>query len=261
MLKFAANLNFFYAGKPLFEAFALAKADGFSAVEFVSPYANSPEDVVAELKKNNLTAALFNGPAGDWAAGERGLTVLPGRDAEFTRSVESMIAYAKALGVKNINVMAGVVKEPEPCEKRWDRLVGRLREAASGLKTIGVNALVEHINNYDMPGYFVDTPAMALKAVEAVGMDNCKIQYDVYHAARSSGELTRFLRDHFDAIGHIQIADNPGRNQPGTGEINYKFILGEIDRLGYKGYIGLEYSPKPGGAESLAWVKEMGYSL
>ena len=260
MPKFSANLSFFYLDMPFIDRFAAAAKAGFKAVEFLFPYVEEIPTLQKTLKDTGLEIALFNAPAGDWDKGDRGLPALSGRDEEYTAAIAKAIEYATALNLPHINVLAGN-KSDESAEKTTARLVERLRYAADEFGKKGINLLLEHINNYDMPGYFVGTPSQAIAVLDAVGRDNARLQYDIYHAQRTSGELTAFLRTHFQRIGHIQIADNPNRNQPGTGEINYPFLLNEIDKLGYKGWVGLEYKPDPDANGSLGWIKGMGYSL
>lgn len=255
MLKFCANLNFFYGDLPFLDRFSAAGDDGFKAVEFVSPYDCEPARVRKALDENGLKAVLFNGALGRWDAGERGIVSLAGRDKEFADAVATIITYADALACKRINVMGGIIVDrSEPAATVTDRVVDRLRYAADAFAPKGITLHLEHINSYDMPGYFVSTPAQALDIIERVDRDNAKVQYDIYHAQRSAGELTAFLRRNLARIGHIQIADNPGRNQPGTGEINYSFLFAELERLEYRNWIGLEYKPTPSPAASLAWM-------
>lgn len=262
MPKFAANLNFFYGDVPFLERFAAARRDGFNAVEFVSPYEVEPAVVRKAMDDNKLKTVLFNAAIGSWDAGDRGLTVIGSREEEFRTLVDKVVPYAKELDCPRVNVMAGLHTElSEDKDVTWKRFVERLRYAADTLGKHGITVVLEHINTIDMPDYYIATPAMALQAVKEVGRDNCLIQYDMYHAQRMAGEVTGFLRANFKLIGHIQIADNPNRNQPGTGEMNYKFLLDELDRLGYAGWVGLEYKPTPNPAASLAWVKEMGFTL
>ena len=261
MLKFSANLNFFYGDLPFLDQIAAAAKDGFKGVEFVSPYGCEPEEVKKALDNAGIVASLFNGPPGDWGKGERGLVGLEERGDDFKKSVDTIIKYSNVIGCKRINVMAGIPTKPIAWEKLADMLTDRLGYAADAFAGHGITLLLEHINNYDIPGYCVETPARALEIIDRLNRKNAKIQYDVYHAQRTSGELVNFLRANFAKIDHIQIADNPGRNQPGTGEVNYKFVLDELDRLGYQGWVGLEYKPLPNAAGSLGWIKEMGYSL
>lgn len=261
MPKFSANLSFFYLDRPFVDRFAAAARSGFKWVEFLSPYGETIPVLQKALRDTDLQIALFNSPSGDWDNGERGLGVLRGRDDEFADAIAKAVLYATALGTPRVNVLAGLDPGAETPDALTARLTERLRHAADEFAKAGLTMLLEHINPYDMPGYFVATPRQAIAVLDAVGRDNAKLQYDVYHAQRMAGELTAFLRDHFDRIGHIQIADNPGRNQPGTGEINYRFLLSELDRLGYAGWVGLEYKPVPDADGSLGWIEEMGFGV
>lgn len=261
MPKFSANLSFFYLDRPLLERFAAAAKSGFKGVEFLLPYGESVADIQKALTENNLEMALFNSPSGDWDGGERGLGVVSGRDDEFAAAIATAIEYATAVKLRRVNVLAGIDKSGGSFDQATDRLVERLRYAADQFAKHGMTMLLEHINPFDMPGYFVSTPNQAIDILDRVGRDNAKLQYDVYHAQRMSGELVGFMQKHFSRIGHVQIADNPKRNQPGTGEINYKFVLDELDRLGYDGWVGLEYKPDPDADGSLGWITAMGYSL
>lgn len=256
MLKFDVHLGFFYGDKPFADRFAAATADGFKAVEMLSPYEDTPDAVRKLMEAQGQQCILFNSPAGDWNAGERGIAVLEDREADFLAAVDTIVQYATALNCKRINFMAGINKKPEPVYRAFGRLVDRYRHAADVFAKHGITLLLEHINNYDFPGYFVGTPARAFEVIKAVNRDNAMIQFDVYHAQRAEGEVVDFLRNNFDMIGHIQVADNPGRNQPGTGEVNYDFIFTELERLNYQGWIGLEYKPTPNSAASLGWMKK-----
>ena len=260
MPRFSANLGFLYPDRPLLAGLeAVAKA-GFHGVECMSPYGEDPDTIQRTLTRHSLTQALFNTPPGDWGKGERGLAALAGRDDDFSAAIAKSVKYAVALGCPRINVMAGIRDSNEPAERTNDRLVERLGYAADMFAPHGLNALLEPINPFDMPGYAVNTPYEGLAILERVNRPNARLQYDFYHAQRTVGELTRFLREHLDIIDHIQLADNPGRNQPGTGEINYRFLLEELDRLGYAGWVGLEYKPLPDADRSFGWITEMGFS-
>ena len=257
MLRVAANLGFFYNKLPLLERFAAAAKDGIKAVEFMPDYKdNGPETFRKVLEDNSLTAALFNSPAGNWPGGERGLVGLPEREAEFLEAVKTTIEYAAAVKCPRTNFTAGIV----PAGTSWDKvsglLVERYKYVADQCAPHNITVLVEHMNAFDVPGYCVDTPSKALEIVKKVNKPNMKIQYDIYHAQRSEGELVRFMRDNLEYVDHIQIADNPARNQPGTGEINYDFIFAELERLNYQGWVGLEYKPTPNAGASLGWMKK-----
>lgn len=264
MLKFAANLTMFYNGKPLKESIPAAAKAGFKAVEYMFPYELEPEAVKKLLEDNGLVQALFNAPPGNWAAGDRGLAAVAGRDDEFKASVEKAIAYATVLPCPKINVMGGIAPEGEDPKKTIDRMIERYSWAADQFAKHNIMALIEHINTFNMPGYFASTVGRCMEIVKGVNKPNFKLQFDAFHAQRMTGEVVATMRANWQSIGHIQIADNPDRHQPGTGEMNYPFIFKEMDKLGYNGWIGLEYVPEPKMDESLAslaWVKEMGYSL
>ena len=261
MPKFAANLSMLFTEVPFMDRFALAHQAGFSFVEYLFPYDYPAEKVQAQLESNSLRQVLFNIPAGDWAKGERGIGALPGREEEFRAGVAQAVAYAKVLGVSQVNCQAGKKDLRYSNEEHWSVLVENVRYAAQALQKAQMRLVVEPINHFDIPGFYLNKTAQVLKLLAEVGMPNVFIQYDVYHAQREEGELTATLRANIARIGHIQIADNPGRHQPGTGEINYPFIFREIDALGYQGYIGLEYVPTPDTKGSLGWISEFGYRL
>ena len=255
MPKFSANLSFLYAELPFLDRFAAAAKDGFPAVEYVSPYEHAPEAVAMALADNGLEQALFNLPPGDWAGGERGIGCLPDRVDEFRASVDTAILYGKALGCSSINCLAGIAPAGADAERLDAILVANLQYAAPRLADAGVRLLLEPINLRDIPGFFVSTTDHAERILEAVGSDNVYIQYDIYHMQVMQGDLIPTYARLKDRVAHIQIADNPGRNEPGTGEINYAFLLPEIDRLGYDGYVGCEYKPRADTTAGLGWMK------
>jgi hydroxypyruvate isomerase len=255
MLKFAANLSFMYTEVPFLERFAAAAKDGFKAVEYVSPYVAPPEEIAGLLKANGLEQALFNLPAGNWDGGERGIGCLPDRVSEFEEGVATAIRYGQALNCKKINCLAGIAPKGVDADVLEATLVANLQYAAPRLKDAGIALVLEPINLRDIPGFYVSTSAHAERLLDAVGSDNLTIQYDVYHMQVMQGDLIPTYELLRHRIGHIQIADNPGRNEPGTGEINYAFVLRELDRLGYDGWIGCEYKPKAGTSAGLGWMK------
>ena len=261
MPNFAANLSMLFTEMPFEQRFAAAAKVGFKAVEYLFPYDYPPERLAALLAENGLKQVLFNLPAGDWAAGDRGIAADPARVGEFRAGVDRAIIYARALGVKQLNCLAGIEREDVHHADQWLTLKENLRFAAERLAENGLTLLIEFINRRDMPGFFLHTLEQALAMQEQVERPNLLIQYDVYHAQRAGGELAASLAQNLERIGHVQIADNPGRHQPGTGEINYGFLLGELDRLGYKGFVGLEYVPSPDTEASLAWLERHGFSL
>lgn len=257
MPKFAANLTMLFTEAPFMERFALARAAGFTHVEYLFPYAFPAGDLNAELTKHGLQQVLFNLPAGDWAAGDRGIAALPGRSDEFRAGVSKAIEYAQTLGVSRLNCLAGKRVAGRGDDEHWQTLVQNVRFAGTALAAHGFELLVEPINHYDIPAFFLNRTADALRLLDEVGLPNVRVQYDIYHAQREEGELTATFRKHIARIGHIQIADNPGRHQPGTGEINFPFIFRQLDESGYTGWIGLEYIPTPNTAASLAWLKDV----
>lgn len=257
MLKFSANLSFLYQDKPFLERFAAAAADGFPAVEYLGPYADPKEKVAETLAAAGLKQALFNTPSGDWAGGERGIGCHPDRVDEFRQGVATAIDYATALACPKVNVLAGIAKPGADRQQLEDTFVDNLKYAAPRFADAGIKLLIEPINTRDIPGFFLTTAKDAERILERVGHDNLFIQYDIYHMQVMQGDLVPTYERLKDRIAHIQIADNPGRNEPGTGEINYRFVFAALDRLGYDGYVGCEYKPKAGTSEGLGWMKEL----
>ncbi len=255
MLKFSANLSFLYQDLAFLDRFAAAAKDGFRAVEYLGPYSESKEAVAAALRDNGLAQALFNVPSGDWAGGERGIACLPDRVEEFRTGIRTALDYAAALHCPKVNVICGLVPAGADMQMLEDVLVENLKVAAELCAKAGVKLLVEPINTRDIPGFFLTTTSQAERILDRVGHANLYIQYDVYHMQVMQGDLVPTYTRLKDRIAHIQVADNPGRNEPGTGEINYPFVLGEIDRLGYDGWIGCEYKPKAGTSEGLGWMQ------
>jgi hydroxypyruvate isomerase len=259
--KFAANLTMLFTEVPFMERFTLARQAGFTAVEYLFPYSFSLAELKRQQETNGLTPVLFNLPSGDWAAGDRGIAANPGRVDEFRAGVAKALEYAKGLGVIQLNCLAGKRSPGYDDAEHWQVLVENVGYAAKELEKERIRLVVEAINHFDIPGFFLNRTDQVVKLIEDVAMPNVFVQYDLYHAQREEGELTATLRKQIAKIGHIQIADNPGRHQPGTGEINYPFIFQELDALGYQGYIGLEYVPSPDSKSSLDWVTDFGYEL
>ena len=257
MPKFAANLSMLFTEVPFAERFGRAKHAGFDAVECQFPYELPAAEVKALLHANGQTMVLHNLPAGDWAGGDRGVACDPARAQEFRAGVAKAIEYATVLGVKKINCLAGKAPAGIPDAQVRQTLVGNLRFAAAELAKHGIDLLVEPINNYDIPGFWLNSTAKALEVLDEVGADNTYVQYDIYHAQRMEGELAGTMQKNLSRIGHIQIADNPGRNEPGTGEINFDFLFGFIDRIGYTGHIGAEYKPAAQTEAGLGWIKAL----
>ena len=254
MPKFAANLTMLFTELPFLERFAAAAQAGFDAVEFLFPYDFDKQRLAGLLKDHGQTLVLHNLPAGDWAAGERGLGCRPDRVAEFRAGVDRAIDYATALGCPKVNCLAGILPSGVTAETGRATLIDNLRYAADRLEAAGVGLVLEPVNSRDIPGFFVDRTRPALEIIDAVGSKNLKLQYDIYHAQVMEGDLARTLETQFARIGHIQLADNPGRNEPGTGEINFPFLFRRIDELGYAGWIGCEYKPRGATTAGLDWL-------
>ena len=254
MPKLAANLTMMFNEVEFLDRFDAAARSGFQAVEFGLPYDYEKDAIVERLESNGLAVALHNLPAGDWAAGERGMATDPARVGEFQDGVGLAIEYAKALGCRKINCLSGIPPEGADGDELRATLVSNLGFAASRLEEAGIRLLVEPINTRDIPGFYLNYSGQALSVIEEVGSDNLSLQYDVYHMQIMEGDLIPTMRENVGSIGHIQIADNPGRHEPGTGEINYPNVFSAIDDMGYDGWIGCEYIPLTSTEEGLGWA-------
>ena len=257
MPKFAANLSMLFNEVPFMERFDKAAACGFKAVEFLYPYAYAASEIKAKLDHNQLKLVLHNIPAGDWDGGERGIACLPDRIDEYRAGVAKAIEYATALGVGQLNCLAG--KAPAGIDPKvlHCTFVSNLKYTAGEFKKHGLKLLIEPINTFDIPGFFLSTTAQGIAILDEVGADNAFLQYDIYHAQRMEGELANSIKKYLNRIGHMQLADNPGRNEPGTGEINYTYLFKFIDQLGYQGWIGCEYKPATTTEAGLGWLKSV----
>jgi hydroxypyruvate isomerase len=253
MPKFAANLTMLFTEHAFLDRFDHAAKAGFKAVEFLFPYAFNASDIKHRLQSNGLQLVLHNLPAGNWDAGERGIACHPDRIQEFREGVDKAISYAQVLGVGQLNCLLGKVPAGVADEVLRRTVVENLRFAAQGLKKAGLRLLIEPINSFDIPGFYLNYTAQAASLLDEVGADNAFIQYDIYHAQRMEGELAATVQKYLPRIGHIQLADNPGRNEPGTGEINYPFLFAHLDRIGYQGWIGCEYKPATSTEAGLGW--------
>ncbi|HEX5803738.1 MAG TPA: hydroxypyruvate isomerase [Azospira sp.] len=259
MPRFCANLGFLFTEAAFLDRFERAARAGFGGVEYMFPYDYPAAELARLLRENRLQQVLFNLPAGDWAAGERGLAALPGREAEFREGVEQAIDYARELGCPQVNALAGIPPAGSDRNEVRMTLIDNLRHAAPRLASAGIRLLVEPINSrIDMPGFWLDSPKKALSLIESVGEPNLWLQYDVYHAQVMEGDLSRTIEANIERIAHVQIADNPGRNEPGTGEINYPHLFALLDRLGYPGWVGCEYRPLAGSESGLGWLARAG---
>ncbi|MEW6254608.1 MAG: hydroxypyruvate isomerase [Pseudomonadota bacterium] len=254
MPEFAANLTMLWNEIDFLDRFEKAATAGFTGVEYLFPYAYPAEQLKEKLEAHGLTQALHNLPAGDWAAGERGIAVLPDRVGEFQDSVGKAIDYAKVLGTQTLNVLVGLTPKDVPAEKVHETLVSNLKFAAAELKKAGIPFVAEAINTRDIPGFHLSGTKQAIVLFDEVGADDIFLQYDIYHMQIMEGDLTPTLRALMPRIKHIQLADNPGRGEPGTGEINYPFVLNAIDEAGYTGWVGAEYKPKTTTDAGLGWL-------
>jgi hydroxypyruvate isomerase len=261
MPTFAANLTFLWTELPFLERFDAAAEAGFSQVEYMFPYEHQAREIRAVLDAAALEQVLFNLPAGDWAAGERGLACDPSRAEEFRDGVEQALAYAETLDVGQLNCLAGLRLEGVEPGLQWATLVENVRHAARRLGAVGLRLLVEPVNTFDVPGFLLPTTDDALRLLDEVGEPNVLLQFDAYHVRRMEGDPATRLEPLLDRIGHVQIADHPGRHQPGTGEIDFAALFELLDSAGYAGTVGLEYIPTPGTAESLGWVERYGFAL
>jgi hydroxypyruvate isomerase len=261
MPKFAANLSMLFTEAPFLERFELARRAGFRFVEFQFPYAFALSDVQSAARESGVQVVLFNLPAGDFAGGERGIAANPAKAADFRASVQQALDYAQALDCAQLNCLVGKrdASMSERDQREW--LIGNLRFAVSELSKHGRTLLLEMLNPFDAPNFLLPTPSVAFALCDEVGAPNVKVQYDVYHAQRTEGELVGTLTRRLTSIGHVQIADNPGRHQPGTGEINYPHLLRALDEIGYAGYVGCEYVPEGGTLTSLSWMNDYGFAL
>ena len=257
MPRFAANLTMLFNEVPFLDRFERAARAGFKAVEFLFPYAYDAQEIRQRLDDHGLELVLLNLPAGDWERGERGIACLPDRMSEFRAGVEQAIDYALRLGVPRLNCLAGKVPDGVHEAELRATLIDNLQHAATKLRRAGLDLLLEPINTFDIPGFFVNRTAQALSLLDEVDAGNAYLQYDIYHAQRMEGELAATIEKHLPRIGHIQLADNPGRHEPGTGEIDYAFLFRHIDRLGYAGWIGCEYKPAAGTEAGLDWRQRL----
>ncbi|MGJ4904606.1 hydroxypyruvate isomerase [Bradyrhizobium sp. HKCCYLS2058] len=256
MPRFAANLTMLFNELPFMERFAAAKAAGFSGVEYLFPYEFDKAELREQLARHGLTQVLHNLPAGNWAAGERGIAILPDRVDDFRDGVRRAIEYARALDCRQLNCLVGIASDDADPRELNQVLVRNLRFAAIALKAQGIKLLIEPINTPDIPGFFLNRTAQALQLISDVESDNLFVQYDIYHMQIMEGDLARTMQKHLARIAHIQLADNPGRHEPGSGEINYPFLFRHLDAIGYSGWIGCEYKPRAGTVDGLGWLAD-----
>jgi len=258
MPKLAANLTMLFNEVDFLARFGAAAQAGFRGVEFLFPYAFEANQIAEQLKLHQLELVLHNLPAGDWAAGERGIACHPNRVGEFQEGVARAIRYAQALGVKQLNCLAGIIPQGVSPDNAHKVLVENLKFAANQLKAVGIRLLIEPINTFDIPGFYLCHTRQATEMIKDTGSDNLFVQYDIYHMQRMEGDLANTIKAHLPLIKHVQLADNPGRFEPGTGEINYRFLFSFLDEIGYDGWIGCEYKPKGNTTDGLSWLDAHG---
>ena len=253
MPRFAANLSMMFNELPFLDRFGAARAAGFEGVEFLFPYEVPATELRTRLNGEGLTQVLFNMPPGDWAHGERGMASLPGRQAEFRESVKKALDYAAALDCRQIHCMAGIVPAGVSLTTATSVYAANLAWAAERAQPAGVKLVIEPINHRDMPGYFLNTQAQGAAIIAAIGSDRVGLQFDVYHVQITEGDITKRMELHMPIIAHMQIADVPARNEPGTGEIGWSFVFRRMDELGYQGWVGCEYRPAGETVAGLGW--------
>ena len=254
MPRFAANLTMLFNEVPFPERFAAAAAAGFTGVECLFPYAHPADELAGLLAAHGLQQALFNLPPGDWDAGERGLAALPGREAEFRASVDTALAYARALRCPTLHVMAGLVPEGADHDAMHRTYVENLRHAADAAVADGVTLVIEPLNDRDVPGYFLPRIDGAAAIVAEVDRPNVGLQFDCYHVQIMDGDLATRLARHAPLVRHVQIASVPERHEPDTGEVAYPYLFDLLDRLGYAGWVGCEYRPATTTVAGLGWM-------
>ena len=255
MPKLCANLSMLFTEVDFLDRFELAAKAGFTGIEYWFPYNFNASDIKQRVQDNNLQQVLFNLPAGNWAAGERGIACHPNRTAEFQAGVGRAIDYAVELDCKQCNVLAGIRPYNVSDQQAFDTFVANLKYASDAFKQAGIKLLVESINTFDIPGFFLNNTKQAVEVITEVGSDNLFYQYDIYHMQRMEGDLYATIKANLAYIAHMQLADNPGRHEPGSGEIDFSSLLDNIDGMGYQGWIGAEYQPSGATIDSLNWAK------
>lgn len=255
MPKFSANLTMLFTDVDFMDRFEKASQFGFKGVEYLFPYGWKKEQLSEKLEKYGLQQVLHNLPAGNWGAGERGIACLSGREGKFQEGVGLAIEYAKALNCKRLNCLVGKTPQGVPPEKVRQTLVSNLQFAAAALEKEGIRLLIEPLNDRDIPGFYLIHTQDALRLMEEVNHSNLWLQYDIYHMQIMEGNLTKTILNNLNRIAHIQLADNPGRDEPGTGEINFTNLFRSIDEARYEGWIGCEYAPVGKTEDGLQWIK------
>jgi hydroxypyruvate isomerase len=258
MPRFAANLSMMFNEVPFLDRFAAAARAGFKAAEFLFPYEHAAAELRRRLDDSGLVQALFNAPPGDWAAGERGLAALPGRQREFRDGIARALEYAAALDCPLVHVMAGIPPAGTSPVTAAALYAANLAWAAEQAEAAGKRLVIEPINHRDMPGYHLNTLEQGAAVVQAIGRERLAVQFDIYHCQVTEGDISKRLEALMPLVGHIQIADVPARNEPGTGEIGWPYVFRTIDALGYAGWVGCEYRPAGETVAGLGWRERYG---
>lgn len=253
MPKFAANLSMMFTEWDFLDRFAAAADNGFTAVEFLFPYAYPPDEIARRLERASLTQALFNLPPGDWDKGERGMACRPERAADLRAAVETALPYAEATGVKRLHLMSGHGERHDPSARA--AYVAAIRHACAAVAPFGIDILIEPINGRDMPGYFLNDFPFAAALIDELALPNLKLQFDIYHRQILHGDVMKGLEALLPITGHVQVASVPKRNEPGSGELDDARIFRHLDALGYQGFIGCEYRPTAGTVDGLGWFR------
>ncbi|HEY8610080.1 MAG TPA: 2-oxo-tetronate isomerase [Roseomonas sp.] len=253
MPRFAANVSLLFTEAPFLDRFARARMAGFSAVEFLFPYDHPAAEIRSRLDDAGVSAVLFNAAPGDWDSGEKGLAALPGREAEFRDAIARALDYAGTLGCPRLHVMAGLAPQGVARDTLLATYAANLAWAAERCAAQRVKPLIEPINHHDIPGYVLNTTTQAAAIIEAIGPERLGLQFDLYHTQVTEGDVTRRFEALLPLIAHAQVADTPGRHEPGTGEVNWPFVFDRIDAMGYRGWIGCEYRPAGATEQGLGW--------
>jgi len=253
MPRFAANLSMMFNEVPFLDRFALAAKAGFKGVEFLFPYEHPAAEIAARLKDNGLQQVLFNAPAGDFGKGERGMAAIPGKQSAFRESIKLALEYATALACPRLHIMAGLKPEGVAHDTLTAVYGANLAYAAEECAKVGVKPIIEPINHRDIPGFFLNTTDQAATIIAAVGPEKLGMQFDLYHCQITEGDVVKRVEKHLPLIAHMQVADTPGRHEPGTGEVNWPFVFKTIDALGFRGWIGCEYRPAGETLAGLSW--------
>jgi len=253
MPRFAANLSMMFNEVPFLDRFALAAKAGFKGVEFLFPYEHKAAEIAARLQDNGLQQVLFNAPAGDFAKGERGMAAIPGKQAAFRDSIKLALEYAATLACPRLHIMAGLKPEGVAHDTLTAVYGANLAYAAEECAKLGVKPIIEPINHRDIPGFFLNTTDQAAAIIAAIGPEKLGLQFDLYHCQITEGDVVKRVEKHLPLIAHMQVADTPGRNEPGTGEVNWPFVFKTIDALGFRGWIGCEYRPAGETLAGLSW--------